>query len=45
MGYVRDQQISKFIPPSQIQKSAGTWTPTLASNVASDLRTANDFEL
>jgi hypothetical protein len=34
--------LSKFIPPSAIQKSAGTWTPTVASDVCSDVRTAGD---
>jgi len=33
---------SQFIPPSQVSKSAGTWTPTLASNVLYERRTAAD---
>lgn len=40
MGYVHLTDICQFIPPSMIQKSAGTWTPTISSNVASDVRTA-----
>lgn len=42
MGYVVDKDISLFIPPANIQKTAGTWTPTLASNVWKDVRTAAD---
>jgi hypothetical protein len=38
----QNTHMSQFIPPSSIQKSAGTWTPTLASNVYSDNRTAAD---
>jgi hypothetical protein len=38
----QNTHMSQFIPPSSIQKSAGTWTPTLASNVVSDNRTAAD---
>jgi hypothetical protein len=44
MGYVNVTDISQFIPPSAIQKTAGTWTPTIASNVVSDVRTAADAE-
>jgi len=40
MGYTH-KELSMFIPPSAIQKSAGTWTPTIASNVVSDSRTAS----
>lgn len=36
------KKLSKFIPASAAQKSAGTWTATLASNVLSDNRTAAD---
>jgi len=32
----------QFISPSQVYKTAGTWTPTLASNVLYDRRTAAD---
>jgi hypothetical protein len=42
MGYVNVTDISQFIPPSAIQKTLGTWTPTIASNVVSDVRTAAD---
>ena len=42
MGYVIDENVSKFIFPSEIQKSAGTWTPTLSSHVWADVRTAAD---
>ena len=42
MGYVNDTDICQFIPPSLIQKSAGTWTPTVISNLVSDVRTAAD---
>ena len=41
MGYVSDTQMSQFIPPSMMAKSAGTWTPTITANVVSDVRTAN----
>ena len=40
MGYVHLTDICQFIPPAMIQKSLGTWTPTYASNVSSDVRTA-----
>jgi hypothetical protein len=42
MGYVHDTHMSLFIPPVMIQKTAGTWTPTIASNLTSDVRTAAD---
>lgn len=42
MGYVHLTDICQFIPPSMIQKTAGTWTPTIASNVVSDVRTADE---
>lgn len=42
MGYVHVTDICQFIPPSMIQKSSGTWTPTVASNVATDVRSAAD---
>jgi len=40
MGYVHLTDICQFIPPSAMQKSAGTWTPTLASSLITDVRTA-----
>jgi hypothetical protein len=42
MGYVHDTHASVFIPPAAIQKTAGTWTPTIASNLVSDVRSAAD---
>lgn len=40
MGYVHNTAISEFISPFAFAKTAGTWTPTIASNVISDVRTA-----
>lgn len=42
MGYVHDTHMARWIPPSAIQKSAGTWTPTYSSNKIFDRRTAGD---
>jgi hypothetical protein len=42
MGYVSDKEMSLWIPPANIQKTAGTWTPTLSSNVWSDVRSGAD---
>ena len=42
MGYVNITDISQFIPPNIIGKTAGTWTHTVASNVISEVRTAAD---
>jgi hypothetical protein len=42
MGYLNDTKMAQYIPASAIQKSAGTWTATLASNVLADVRTAAD---
>jgi hypothetical protein len=42
MGYVHDTSMSQFIPPVLIEKSAGTWTATLASNAFYHRRTAAD---
>lgn len=39
---INNTHFSQFIPPSQISKSAGTWTPTLATNVLYERRTAAD---
>ena len=44
MGYTHLTDICQFVPPSAAQKTAGTWTPTIASNVVSDVRTAADAE-
>jgi len=41
MGYVNNTDISKFIPPSMIAKTAGTWTAAVASDVVSEARTAS----
>ena len=40
MGYVNDTQYTQFIPPAAFQKTAGTWTPTIASNLPCDVRSA-----
>ena len=42
MGYVHDTAMSQFIPPAGIGKTAGTWTPAVASNVVSEAKTAAD---
>lgn len=42
MGYVHDTSMSQFVHPSQIDKSAGTWTPTLSTNDVFHRRTAAD---
>ena len=42
MGYVHDTQMSQFIPPSEFQHSAGTWTISEASNLMKSARTAAD---
>ena len=42
MGYVHDTAMSQFVHPSLIGKSAGTWTPTLATHDAYERRTAAD---
>lgn len=42
MGYVNVTDITKFIPPSKILKTAGTWTPAINSNVISEARSAAD---
>jgi len=42
MGYVHDTAMSQFVAPSQIGKSAGTWTPTLATDDSYERRTAAD---
>lgn len=42
MGYVHDTHMSQFIPPASISKSAGTWTPSVSSNVIQEARGAAD---
>jgi hypothetical protein len=39
MGFV-DTNISQFVPSARIGKTAGTWTPAIASNVVKDARGA-----
>jgi hypothetical protein len=39
---INNTHMSQFVPPSMIAKTAGTWTPTLTSNVMTDVRTAAD---
>jgi hypothetical protein len=40
MGYVNDTHMSQFIPATSFSFTAGTWTPTISSNVCSNVRTA-----
>jgi len=40
MGYVHDTQMSQFVPPSAIIKSAGTWTDSVVTNRPVSTRTA-----
>ena len=42
MGYVNDTHFSQYIPIEAATYTAGTWTPTLASNVLANVRTAAD---
>ena len=42
MGYVNLTDISIFISPFAIGPSAGTWTPTVASDAVSNMRTPAD---
>lgn len=42
MGYVNDTAMSFFVLPSEFSFSAGTWTPTIASDVFSMVRGAAD---
>ena len=42
MGYVHLTDISQFISPFAIGKSSGTWTPTVANDAVSSLRTPAD---
>ena len=37
MGYTIDKDNAQFIPPGCIIKTAGTWTPSIATNVYQDL--------
>ena len=38
---MKNTHMSQWIPPGWIQKSAGTWTPTLSTDLVSDVKTAN----
>jgi hypothetical protein len=40
MGYTMDTHFSRFIAPAHFIFTAGTWTPSLASNVVIHTRTA-----
>ena len=40
MGYVNDTAMAQFISPFSFGFSAGTWTPTIASNLPCNVRTA-----
>ena len=40
MGYVNDTNMSMFIPATSFSFNAGTWTPTVTSNVVANVRTA-----
>ncbi len=39
---MKNTHMSQWIPASLIQKSAGTWTPTLSTHLVSDVREAED---
>ena len=42
MGYTNDVHMARFIPANQIAFSAGTWTPTVTSDVLTMVRSAAD---
>ncbi len=42
MGYTHNTAMSQFIPPSACAKTAGTWAPTITSDVITDVRSAAD---
>jgi len=42
MGYTQDVHMARFISPNQFAFSAGTWTPTVASDVLTMVRSAAD---
>ena len=42
MGYVHNENLIQFIPATDFQFSAGTWTPTLATYLVSMVRSAAD---
>ena len=45
MGYVHDANLIQFIPATDFQFSAGTWTPTLATYLVSMVKSAADEAL
>jgi hypothetical protein len=42
MGYVHDTEMVQQISPFQMVNTAGTWTPTVAANLVTNVRTAAD---
>ena len=42
MGYVHDTDMSQFISPFGCGYTAGTWTPTIGTNMVENVRTAAD---
>ena len=42
MGYVHDTDMSQFISPFACAYTAGTWTPTIGTNMVENVRTAAD---
>jgi hypothetical protein len=40
MGYVNDKAFAQWIAPGVIARTAGAWTPTLASHTVGEVRTA-----
>jgi hypothetical protein len=44
MGFTHNTAMSQFVPPSQCAFTAGTWTPTITSDVPTLVRTAADVD-
>ena len=42
MGYVNDTTMKQFISPFQFAYSSGTWTPTISSELVSNVRSQAD---
>ena len=42
MGYIHDTAMSRFISPFECGYTAGTWTPTIGTNMVENVRTAAD---
>ena len=42
MGYLHDVSLSRFISPFECGYNGGAWTPTIAANMISNVRTAAD---